>query len=123
MPIPPEPMTSITAYFPIFCIRGSELFKPLLATSAGPELNFRAAFDSQGKIQLFRRGYGRMRTEIDRNFTMNNGNASFPYCYPLFALREAEPYPPDPFALNRAIEVEGAAVDSHPVPSSVRGPA
>jgi hypothetical protein len=89
MPIPPEPITSITAYFPIFCIRGSELFKPLLATSAGPELNFRAAFDSQGKMHLFWRGYGRMRTKIGRNFTRNNGNASVQYSYPLFPLREA----------------------------------
>jgi hypothetical protein len=36
---------------PIFCMRGSELlFKPLLATSTGPEVNCAAAFDPQGKI-------------------------------------------------------------------------
>src|SRR5229473_2268472 len=117
MPIPPEPMTSITAYFPIFCIRGSELFKPLLATSAGPELNFRAAFDSQGKIHLFRRGYGRMRAEIDRNFTRNNGKRKLSILLSAFCPREAYPYPLDLFALN---EVDGAAAHNRPVPPSMR---
>jgi hypothetical protein len=57
---------------------------------------------------LFWRGYCRIHTVNDRYFIRNNGNASVPSCYPIFAPREAELYPPDVFVFTLGNEVLGA---------------
>jgi hypothetical protein len=74
MPIPPEPMTSITTYLPIFCIRGSELLvKPLLATSAGPRLHLRRYLVRRAK--LFCWGAAIVSTRWSADFTRYHGTA------------------------------------------------
>ena len=76
-----------------------------MATSARPELDFRAAY-LQGKHALFWRSYCRIHTVNGRYFIRNNGNASVLSHYSIFALREAEPYPPDVFVLSWSRRVD-----------------
>ena len=76
MPIPPEPITSMTAYFPIFCIRGSELFKPLRGYLHWTWLDCRAAIDFPTPNALLWRGCCRIHTVNGRHSTSNHGNAS-----------------------------------------------
>ena len=86
MPIPPEPITSMTAYFPIFCIRGSELFKPLLGYLRWT----RAGYQGWRLIHKAKWAwFGAVIVEFKRStagiFQETMVNASVPARYPLFA--------------------------------------